>query len=40
MNLGYACVNLTLSNNSPKVTTNRTMVEAKAKELAILPFLQ
>ena len=27
MNLGYACVNLTLSNNSNKVTTNRTMVK-------------
>ena len=27
MNLGYACINLTLSNNKPKVTTNRSMVK-------------
>ena len=27
MNLGYACINLTLSNQNPKITTNRTMVK-------------
>ena len=27
MNLGYACINLTLSKNSPKITTNRGMVK-------------
>ena len=27
MNLGYACINLTLSNNTPKITTNRSMVK-------------
>ena len=27
MNLGYACINLTLSNKKPKVTTNRSMVK-------------
>ncbi|RPG57886.1 MAG: UV DNA damage repair endonuclease UvsE [Flavobacteriales bacterium TMED191] len=27
MNLGYACINLTLSNNKPKVTTNRSMIK-------------
>tara|TARA_B100000214_G_C23940258_1_gene615346 strand:- start:557 stop:1462 length:906 start_codon:yes stop_codon:yes gene_type:complete len=27
MNLGYACINLTLSKNNPKITTNRGMVK-------------
>ena len=27
MNLGYACINVTLSNNKPKITTNRSMVK-------------
>ena len=27
MNIGYACINLTLSNNKKKVTTNRSMVK-------------
>ena len=27
MNLGYACINVTLSSNKPKVTTNRSMVK-------------
>ena len=27
MNLGYACINSTLSNQKPKITTNRTMVK-------------
>ena len=27
MNLGYACINVTLSNKNPKITTNRTMVK-------------
>ena len=41
MNLGYACINMTMQK---QVSTNRTMMkrtfEAKAKELAILPFLE
>ena len=27
MNLGYACINVTLSNNKPRITTNRSMVK-------------
>jgi UV DNA damage endonuclease len=27
MNLGYACINVTLSNQKPKITTNRSMVK-------------
>jgi UV DNA damage endonuclease len=27
MSLGYACINVTLSNHKPKITTNRTMVK-------------
>ena len=27
MNLGYACINLTLSNHNPKVITNRSMIK-------------
>tara|TARA_B110000503_G_scaffold102468_1_gene153062 strand:+ start:993 stop:1934 length:942 start_codon:yes stop_codon:yes gene_type:complete len=27
MNLGYACINMTLSESKPKITTNRTMVK-------------
>jgi len=27
MNIGYACINLTLSENKPKITTNRSMVK-------------
>ena len=26
MNLGYACINMTLGNRKPKITTNRSMV--------------
>ena len=26
-NIGYACINMNLSNNKPKVTTNRTMIK-------------
>ena len=27
MNIGYACINLTLSDNKPRITTNRSMVK-------------
>ena len=27
MNLGYACINMTLSNRKPRITTNRGMVK-------------
>ena len=27
MNLGYACINMTLSNREPRITTNRGMVK-------------
>ena len=27
MNLGYACINMTLNNQKPKVTTNRSMIK-------------
>ena len=27
MNLGYACINMTLSGQKPKVTTNRSMIK-------------
>ena len=27
MNLGYACINMTLSEKKPKVTTNRSMIK-------------
>mgnify|MGYP001360413407 CR=1 FL=1 len=32
MNIGYACINVTLSNKKPKVTTNRTMVKNTFKK--------
>ena len=27
MNLGYACINMTLGKQKPKVTTNRSMIK-------------
>ena len=27
MNLGYACINMTLSGQKPKITTNRSMIK-------------
>lgn len=32
MDLGYACINMTLSANKPKITTNRTMMKKTFKE--------
>ena len=32
MNLGYACINMTLSGQKPKVTTNRSMIKKTFKE--------
>ena len=32
MNLGYACINMTLSSQKPKVTTNRSMIKKTFKE--------
>ena len=29
MNLGYACINLTLSNHNPRVITNRSMIKKR-----------
>ena len=38
MELGYACINMTLSENTPKITTNRSMIkktfQAKGLEYA------
>ena len=35
MNLGYACINMTLSGQKPKVTTNRSMIKKTFKEKGI-----
>ena len=35
MNLGYACINMTLSSQKPKVTTNRSMIKKTFKEKGI-----
>ena len=32
MNLGYACINMTLSSQKPKVTTNRSMIKKTFSE--------
>ena len=32
MNLGYACINMTLSSQKPKITTNRSMIKRTFKE--------
>ena len=32
MNLGYACINMTLSGQKPKVTTNRSMIKKTFNE--------
>ena len=38
MNLGYACINMTLGEQKPKITTNRSMIKktflAKGREYA------
>ena len=35
MNLGYACINMTLSSQKPKVTTNRSMIKKTFTEKGI-----
>ena len=35
MNLGYACINMTLSKKKPKITTNRSMVKKTFLEKGI-----
>ena len=35
MNLGYACINMTLGKNKPKVTTNRSMIKRTFLEKGI-----
>jgi len=35
MNLGYACINMTLGEQKPRVTTNRTMIKRTFKEKGI-----
>ena len=35
MNLGYACINMTLSSQKPKVTTNRSMIKRTFEEKGI-----
>ena len=35
MNLGYACINLTLSQEKPKITTNRGMIKKTFLEKGI-----
>ena len=32
MNLGYACINMTLSASKPKITTNRSMIKKTFNE--------
>jgi UV DNA damage endonuclease len=35
MNLGYACINMTLGKQKPKVTTNRSMIKRTFQERGI-----
>ena len=35
MNLGYACINMTLGNQKPKITTNRSMMKKTFNEKGI-----
>ena len=35
MNLGYACINMTLGKRKPKITTNRSMIKKTFKEKGI-----
>ena len=35
MNLGYACINMTLSESKPKITTNRSMIKRTFQEKGI-----
>ena len=35
MNLGYACINMTLGSQKPKITTNRSMIKKTFKEKGI-----
>ena len=35
MNLGYACINMTLSKSNPKITTNRSMIKRTFKERGV-----
>ena len=35
MNLGYACINMTLSSQKPKVTTNRSMIKRTFQERGV-----
>ena len=34
-NMGYACINMGLSNSKPRVTTNRSMIKKTFKEKGI-----
>ena len=36
MNLGYACINMTLGEHKPKITTNRSMIKKTFKEKGIM----
>ena len=36
MNLGYACINMTLSERKPKITTNRSMIKRTFKEKGLV----
>ena len=35
MNLGYACINMTLGSQKPKITTNRSMIKRTFKERGV-----
>lgn len=35
MNLGYACINMTLGSQKPKITTNRSMIKKTFKERGV-----
>ena len=35
MSLGYACINMTLGEQKPKITTNRSMINKTFKEKGI-----
>ena len=39
MNLGYACINMTLGKQKPKVTTNRSMIKRTFLEKGVEYFL-
>ena len=39
MNLGYACINMTLGKQKPKITTNRSMIKKTFLEDLAIDFI-